>query len=170
MKIRALLFVVMFILVGCGQPTISHETRVIEEEDLYDLMVGDYNLVPSRGSSIADRYYLVPALSWYQAVFHPAVQKRLAQKGWVAESGDCDDFALVADSVASELNWNHGKASLPVGPIYYIRDDLSSGHAVIVLVYDDDGKDRVTFYEPQSGGRFFDLSKTEAASCSFWQF
>jgi hypothetical protein len=140
----------------------------VSGEQIYELLISDYSLVPSQGASIADRSYGVPSLSWYKNSFHRAVQYRLEHKKAFVETGDCDDYSFIAKSVASELNWGNN-SSLPVGYFGFIQES-GNGHAIICFIYEEDMMMRVGFYDPQLGGNFVQLTRKEMDECIVWFF
>lgn len=140
----------------------------INFKELHQLII-DSNIGYVQGSSIADAYYAIPSLDWYKSTYHKSVQFRVGAKLAYGESGDCDDYTYIAKAVASELNWENGTASLPVGFFGY-EQDSGSNHALIIFAYEENGKAKLGFYEPQHGGRFLNLTKKEIESCIFWYF
>lgn len=158
------------LIIGCLNPKSNKlETKItLEREAIYYLIENEQELFATHGGFLDDQFYKIPSANWYYDVFHPAVQNTLSTKLWIAESGDCDDFVVLAEALAIELNWSDGKASLPIGSIAYGRED-GTGHVVVLFLYEEEGKAQLGFYDPQSGGQFIRLTKKERNQIAHWQ-
>ena len=92
----------------------------------------------------SDNYYMCPSLDGAQRIIQLSVTRRMK---YVAESFDCDDFAVLlkADfSLCSYLNGDRG-GGYAFGIVWFTQP---SGHAMNFMVNDDGN---VRFTEPQRG-------------------
>lgn len=140
--------------------------KVIHGTQVY-ILLQNKNIYSSYGGYADDELYLLPTLKWYKEVFHPVVQSQLSTKLAIKESGDCDDFVVLVEAQAVEMNWSNGKAALPVGSFGYHRRDKIA-HMVVFFLYDNNGEADIGFYEPQAGGHFVELNKEEMSRAIHW--
>lgn len=169
------LIVCVLLLFGCsksGTNTITnHKLSSTEIQSILN-EIG----VSSYISFFADGNYALPSENWIKEDYSLALYSYLSSfksSQWVSEENDCDNFASMAFSFAQILHHNTpkklDKTSLAFGEFWYVKDD-NSGHAInVVIVYSNEGKYKVLFYEPQTQKTII-LSKEEIKSCTFYRF
>lgn len=167
--IKNSLFIILFFgLASCKTldtqdgSIIAETNGHIEMEEIYAVV----NVYPSSGLIIADAIYVLPTKQWIENEFSIILNTKLKNK-YKLEAYDCDNFAIGAENVASEINAkaNH---QLAIGEFYYIRDDRNQGHAINFFLYKEGNNVKIGFIEPQNG-KIIDLSEKEILSCSYWR-
>lgn len=122
-------------------------------------------LFHAKPSGFMDINYAPPRSDWLTGEFYTFFRQTMAALGtltYVAEAGDCDDFA---DQFVSWAKTCHRRMphcaglGLPVGTLFY-RQDSGGGHAVVIAITSDKG---LVVIEPQTG-KIFELSATEKLS------
>jgi len=116
-----------------------------------------------------DRDYSLPTLHWLLKVFFPWFQAemfRIVANKW-DKRFDCDNFAQFFSAWAAVSHWSADKQpghpeGLAVGECWY-KLDSGGGHAINVIVTEEDGEQVVVPIEPQNGKRL-ELSQTELHS------
>lgn len=115
---------------------------------------------------LGDAFYAPPALDWLLKEFDRWYRQMLLRLGivpYVAEAGDCDDYA---DLYACLARVCHRRmpgvegAALPVGILHYEAAGLGP-HAINVALTSDRG---LVFIEPQRVGTVLNLSAEERRS------
>lgn len=166
-----MVFLFFFFFTGCLVKTNSFKPlrteKIIHGSEVYTLLQNK-DIFPIFGGYADDEFYLLPSLNWYKEIFHPLIQNQLSTKLFFKESGDCDDFVVLVEAQAIEMNWSNGKAALPVGSFGYKRRDQTR-HMVVFFLYNNGGKADIGFYEPQLGGHFIELNQKEMNHVIHWK-
>lgn len=117
--------------------------------------------------ALADAAYAPPRADWLLGEFaswYRQCLQRLELAAYVAESGDCDDYASLYASLARichRRGWaGEQPAALPVGELHYFAAALGP-HAVVVALTSDLG---VVVIEPQDPTRVLQLTSAERSS------
>ena len=85
---------------------------------------------------------------------------------WLAEQGDCDDWAWLFRGDVIERNWQQHGSHLPVA-CFYLHYTTRDGvyHAINAVVVRDGNRLLVLAIEPQPGGGIVTLTPQERESC-----
>jgi hypothetical protein len=134
----------------------------------------DFRAYPKLGErlQIADESYVVPALQWLLADFHPwygSVLKAIRLPKWMSNRWDCDDFAAGYRWLAQVAHARNGKtdAGIAVAECWYWRAGIADrAHAINCAIVDDG---RLVYIEPQ-GCRLLELTPVELATIHFVRF
>jgi hypothetical protein len=130
-------------------------------------MLVQAGLFHARPTGYQDMRYAPPKADWLTGEFYAFFRATMAALNtltYVPESGDCDDFAEQFVSWAKTCHRRtnlHPNAGLPVGSLFYRRDD-GQAHAVVIAITSDLG---LIVIEPQTGKR---LSLTDREKLSCW--
>jgi hypothetical protein len=114
---------------------------------------------------LADASYAPPRLDWLTGEFDRWYRQALrafAIEAYVAESGDCDDYADLYAALARICHRrmpDSAGAGLPVGVLHYVS--LAGPHAVVLAITSDAG---VVAIEPQRPGHVLTLTRAERSS------
>jgi len=121
---------------------------------------------------LADDSYMVPAIQWLTAEFHPWYQSvidAIKLPAWKSNRWDCDDFAAGYRWLAQIAHARHGDADagIAVAECWYWVGGLAEGaHAINCAVVDGG---RLVYIEPQ-GCRLLELTPVELATIHFVRF
>lgn len=124
---------------------------------------------PQAAPRILDREYATLNESAWRSL-HENFVYTMRQRGlpeWLAEKGDCDDWAWLFRAWLIERNWRQEKAAVPVA-IFYLHYTTRRGeyHAVNAAVVRRGAALAVLPIEPQPHGGPFAMTAAERQSCN----
>lgn len=162
--IRAILLGALLLLTGCSASFHFSPPEVGARVNELDILkaCNDIGMKPIEGRAISDGDYDLPTEAWVRQEMPKLVRSfksQLQHLRWVAESGDCDDFAF--DALTCVRRAHRGKAGIAFGIVKYTPQGQIENHWINFAIVPG-GK--IIFYDPDSE-RFVEMQSIEVRSC-----
>lgn len=129
------------------------------------------NTFPHAVASVLDQEYAtLTEEAW--ASMHSSFIYSMNQRGlpeWLAEKGDCDDWAWLFRAWLIERNWRQPESAVPVACCYlHYTTQHGTPHAINAAVIRRGEALAVLPIEPQPGGGPFEMTEAERLSCTLY--
>jgi hypothetical protein len=169
-----LILIFLIFLASCSRESDAVKNTVkLHKSQLENLLVVG-NSIRAADKKFADTSYYIVNENWAKNIFPDEYSKFLfdfKKKYTKSSIVDCDNYTALAESFASfsyPIDISNNDEGITVG-IFHYTTDRNTGHAVNLIVVQEDNKPKLLFFEPQTA-KFVKLSETEIKSCDFFEF
>lgn len=153
----------------CLTGNISAQTNVLSRNVVQSYLTNStWKFIP--GSQITHAQYSIVDTNWIYQLFIPKWIKHKSKihLKYDRNTTNCETFAFQARYLSQTM----GKTNVCVGVFFYLRDDrkdLNDGHAINIILINDNSTLKAVFFEPQLDCLVV-LSEKEIKSCYFLYF